>query len=100
MDPSGGNRAYVQAMYDAPLPAPRYRTLLVASNGDLWIRLYDQDPDDLTRYLIVSPAGAVRARVSLPARSEIMSVRAPWITVVLKDADDVERAGLIRWETP
>ena len=96
-DRTGSNRAYAQALYEAPRPTPRFRSFLVAADGSLWIRLWEEDPADPPRYRILSSAGRVRARVSMPARSEVLSVQGPWIAVVLKDEDDVERAGLIRW---
>ena len=97
LDRTGSNKAYAQALYEAPRPTPRYRSFIVAADGTLWIRLWEEDPADPPRYLILSSEGNVRARVSLPPRSEVLSVQGPWIAVVLKDEDDVERVGLIRW---
>jgi hypothetical protein len=95
---AGANRAYVQAMYDAPRPAPRYRDFVVASDGSLWIRLFEEAPDSPVRYLVLSAAGAVRARVSLPPRSTVLTVQSPWVLYVLRDANDVERVAVVRWE--
>jgi hypothetical protein len=94
------NRAYVRASYAAPRPTPRYRDFVVASDGHLWIRLFEERPAGSVPYLILSAAGTVRARVSLPPRSRVLTVQSPWILCVLRDADDVERVGVVRWEIP
>lgn len=97
---SGANRGYVQASYEAARPAPHYRDFLVASDGQLWIRLYEELPSGPIRYLILNPAGNIRARVSLPPRAQVISAQPPWVLVVLRDANDVERLGVVKWETP
>jgi hypothetical protein len=96
----GANKGYVQASHDAARPTPRYRDFLVASNGQLWIRLFEDRPSGPVRYMILNAAGSVRARVSLPARSQIISVQPSWLLIVLRDDNDVERLGVVRWETP
>ena len=97
---TGANRGYVEASYEVPRPAPHYRNFLIAADGQVWIRLFEERPSGPSRYLILSAAGGIRARVALPARSEILSVQPPWVMVVLRDANDVERLGVVRWETP
>ena len=93
-------RPYLQAQFEAPRQIPRYRDFTVAKDRRLWIRLFEERPLDLTRYLVLDPDGRVRARVSLPARSQVLAVDGPLILVALRDADDVERVGLIRWGLP
>lgn len=51
-------------------------------------------------YLVLSPSGAVRARVSLPAKSRVLSVGPSWVVSVLQDADDVERVAVTEWRVP
>ena len=94
------NQAYIQAQYEASRQIPRYRDFTVASDHRLWIRLFEERPTDSTHYLVVDAAGGVRARVSLPPRSRVLSVHAPWVLVALRNADDVEQVGAIRWVTP
>ena len=94
------NKAYVQASYDAPRSTPRYRDFVVASDGHLWVRLFEESPASPVPYLVLSSAGIVRARVSLPPRSRVLTVQTPWILYVLRDADDVERLSVVRWEIP
>ena len=94
------NRAYVQAMYDVPRPTPRYRDFVVGSDGHVWIRLFEERPAGPVRYLILSADGTLRARVSLPPRSRVLTVQSPRVLCVLRDADDVERLGVVRWEAP
>ena len=91
------NREYVQAMYDVPRPAPRYLDFLVAGDGRLWVRLFEERPGGPVPYLVVSSAGALQTRLSLPAKSRLVRVQPPWLLVVLRDANDVERLGLVRW---
>ncbi|HET9515531.1 MAG TPA: hypothetical protein VFO95_16485, partial [Gemmatimonadales bacterium] len=69
-------------------------------DGELWVRLFEARPGDRVPYLILSPAGAVRARVSLPPGGRILSVEASWIISVLSDPDGIERLALVRWATP
>lgn len=97
---SGANRGYVQAMYEVPRPAPHYRDFLVTSDGQLWIRLFEERPSGPTHYVILNAAGSTRARVSLPPRARVISVQSPWVLVVLRDANDVERLGIVQWEIP
>lgn len=97
---SGANRGYVQASYEVPRPAPHYRDFLAASDGQLWIRLFEERPSGPIHYLILNAAGSIRARISLPARSRVISVQPPWVLVVLRDANDVERLGIVHWEIP
>jgi hypothetical protein len=92
------NRAYIEAAYAAPRPTPRYRDFLVAADGSLWIQLFEPHPADSARYMILAPTGAVRARVSLPPRSRVLTVQSPWLLALLTDPTDVERVGVIRWD--
>jgi 6-bladed beta-propeller protein len=94
------NKAYVQALYEVPRPTPRYRDFLVALDGHLWIRLFEERPAGPTPYLILTAAGTVRARVSLPPRNRVLTIQGPWVLVALRDANDVERVGIVRWEIP
>jgi hypothetical protein len=96
----GANPGYIQASYEAPRPAPHYRDVLVASDGQLWIRLFEDRPAGLVPYVILDAAGNVRARISLPARSRVLSVQRPWVLVILRDDNDVERLGVVKWSTP
>jgi hypothetical protein len=91
---------YVQASFEAPRSTPRYRDFTVASDRRLWIRLFEERPADSTRYLVLDAAGGVRARASLPPRSRVLTVQAPWVLVAFRDVDDVERVGVIRWASP
>lgn len=97
---SGANRGYVQASYEAQRPAPHYRDFLVTSDGQLWIRLFEDGPSGPTHYVILNAAGSVRARVSLPPLARVVSVQSRWVLVVLRDANDVERLGIVHWEIP
>jgi hypothetical protein len=91
-------KPYILASYDAKRPLPRYRGFLVASNGDIWVHLFERTPPDSTRYLVLSPTGTVRARVSLGPKSRIVTVESPWLFASLKNEDDVEALAVIRWE--
>ncbi|MGQ0734768.1 MAG: 6-bladed beta-propeller [Acidobacteriota bacterium] len=91
------NTAYLQAMYDVPRPPPRYRDFLVAPGGQVWTRLFEERPSAPTSYLILDATGTIRARVSLPPRSHVLAVQPPWVLVALRDANDVERVGMVRW---
>jgi len=91
---------FIRASYDAPRPAPLYRDLVVAPDGQLWVRLFEAEPNGPSRYLVLTPSGAVRARVSLPPGSRVVGVQSPWVLAVLRDADDVETLGVIRWTAP
>lgn len=90
----------IQAAFEARRPSPRYRDFLVAANRQVWVRLFENRPTESSRYLVLNPAGAERARVSLPPRSRVLSVQEQWIVVALRDEADVERVGVIRWTTP
>jgi hypothetical protein len=94
------NQEYLRASYEARRPPVYYRDLVVASDGYLWVRMFEARPGERVPYLILSPAGAVRARVSLPPGGSILTVQAPWIICSLADADGVERIGLVRWAGP
>lgn len=94
------NREYLHASYNASRPPVYYRDLVVARDGELWIRLFEARPGERVPYLVLSPAGAVRARVSLPPRGRLLRVEAPWIISVLTDPDGIERIALVRWAAP
>lgn len=94
------NKAAIQASLEAPRSPPRYRDFTVASDRQLWIRLFEERPTDSTRYLVLAPTGEVRGRLSLPPRSRVLSVQVPWILAAFRDGDDVERVGVIRWASP
>jgi hypothetical protein len=96
--PPGEGRGYTEAMYDAPRPPVYYVSFLVATDGDIWVRLHEEFPGGPPRYLVLTPAGAVRARVPLPPTRLIFGVERPWVLVVLLDADDVERRAVVEWE--
>ena len=94
------NTEYVRASYEAARTPVHYRDFVVATDGHLWVRLFEQRPGDPVPYLILSPAGSARARVSLPSGGRVLSADQDWILCVLPDADDVERIGLVRWAVP
>jgi hypothetical protein len=85
-------------MYDAPRPPVYYVSFMVATDGDIWVRLHEEFPGGPPRYLVLTPAGAVRARVSLPPKSRIFGVVRRWVRVGQLDADAVERLGVVVWE--
>jgi hypothetical protein len=93
-------KAYIQASYDIPRPPTYYRGFLVSSTGELWITLYEESPGAPVRYLVLGKDGQPRARVSVPPGSRVVSVQAPWVLVVQKDENDIERLGLVRWTPP
>lgn len=93
-------KAAIQASFEAPRPPPRYRDFTISTERRIWIRLFEEGPTDPTRYLVLDAAGGVRARVSLPPRSRVLSVQGAWVMVALRDEDDVERVGVIRWASP
>ena len=91
-------KPYILASYDAHRPLPRYRDFLVASNGDIWVRLFERTPPDSSRYLVLSATGTVRARVSLASKSRILAVESPWLLVSVTNEDDLQALAVIRWE--
>jgi hypothetical protein len=90
-------RRYILAAHEAKRVPPRYRDFVVASSGDIWIRLYERGPTDSTRYLVITPSGGVRARLSLAPRSGVVAVQAPWVFATAKNEDDVESLHVIEW---
>src|ERR1043166_8564671 len=68
------NTEYVRASYEAARTPVHYRDFVVATDGHLWVRLFEQRPGDPVPYLILSPAGSARARVSLPSGGRVLSV--------------------------
>jgi 6-bladed beta-propeller len=93
-------KPYILAAHDARRPLPRYRDFLVATNGDIWVRLFERTAPDSTRYLVLSATGSVRARVSLAPKSRVLTVEPPWLLASLKNDDDVEAFAVIRWDGP
>jgi hypothetical protein len=95
-DPVG--KAALGAFYDAAERA-RLRIwdrLVVADDGTLWLGVADANPRAAPRYLVLAPSGAVRAVWRFPAASRLLAVSGGVLVLALKDADDVERIGLVR----
>jgi hypothetical protein len=92
-----GGKPYILASYDAPRTPPRYHDFTIAADGDLWVRLFEETPADSTRYLVLTRAGQVRARLALAPRSRVLTVQPPWILVAVPNMDDVEQVAVIQW---
>jgi len=100
LDREGRRRAYLTAAAEFDGPAPRYRDLVIGTDGLLWLQLLEPRPGDSSRYLVLTPSGDVRARVSLPPRATLLTAQPPWLLVALRDEDGFERVGLIAWQAP
>lgn len=96
LDPRA-NRPATEAEWDARRPVTWYRDFVVSPDGTLWIRLFEERPDGPVPYLVLGPSGAVRARVSLPAKSRVLSAGPSWVVSAMRDADDVERVAVTEW---
>ena len=96
----GANKGYVEASYKAERPAPYYRNFLATPDGQLWVQLFEERPSAPIHYVILDAAGRITARVSLPPRTRVISVQSPWVLVALRDANDVERLGIVYWRRP
>jgi 6-bladed beta-propeller len=93
-------RPYILASRAAQRVLPRYQDFLLASNGDLWFHLFSRTVADSTRYLLLDSRGRVRARITLPARSRVLSVEGDWVLSSIKNEDDVEALAVRRWVPP
>ncbi len=93
-------KGYIQAAHNVPRPPTYYKGLLVSSTGELWINLYEESFGAPVRYLVLGRNGKPRARVSVPAGSRVINIQTPWVLVVQKDENDIERLGLVRWTPP
>ncbi|MEZ4455192.1 MAG: 6-bladed beta-propeller [Gemmatimonadales bacterium] len=96
----GRDPAFEIAVGEAATPTARYQSLEVSAAGRLWIRLWPTTPSGPERYVVVSRTGSPLAWVTLPPKTRILSVQAPWILAVFANEDDVETVGLIRWDEP
>jgi hypothetical protein len=80
---------------------PPYAALLADSNGNLWASDYD-DPlkNQQGRWTVYDPAGAVLARIALPARFRPFDIGDDWILGQELDDLDVEHVRLYRLQKP
>lgn len=86
------DRARMEGLYSAPLPrqAPMFSALLPGTNGEMWIRLYEEDPSRPASYVIVTAAGKALGRITLPPGLSPFDVGTDYVLGVQKDEEGLE----------
>jgi hypothetical protein len=85
--------AKATAMYDpslVPATMPRFADLIAGADGEVWVALFDVEPSDSTNYLVISAAGEVAARATLPRDIDIEQIGADFILGIARDSLGVE----------
>jgi hypothetical protein len=90
--PNRIERLRIEALYSAPLPkqAPLFSALLPGVNGEMWVRLYEEDPAKPASYAIVTPVGKVIGRVTVPIGLTPFEIGTDYVLGVQKDEDGLE----------
>jgi len=99
-DPAAAARYREEA--EVPAVRPPFsasQALLIANDGSIWLRLWEDGPDAEHIYLILDPAGEPAGRLTLPPNTLVRAADATHVWTVELDAFDVPsvvRSRLVR----
>jgi hypothetical protein len=81
-----------------PIPEimPAYSKFVVDQAGNLWVQEYRAAQDQVSKYLVFSSQGAIKARVTVPGDLNVHQIGDDYILGVRTDEADVEYIRLYR----
>lgn len=81
----------VWASSSLPDHMPRFRSIVSDVDGGVWVESFPTDPAQSRDFLVLSADGIPAGRIAIPADLRIAHISRCCLTVVRKDADDVEQ---------
>lgn len=82
----------VNGRYAAPRPrqVPRFTELVPGPRGEMWVRLFEEDPAEPTQFVVLNEAGRAVGRVALPRGFTAQDIGDEYVLGVHRDEDGVE----------
>jgi hypothetical protein len=98
--PEGQRQDYLSALESPELPKvlPAYSRVLVASGGEVWARVYSQDPLEPGQWDVFTESGAFLGQVVVPPGFVPMGIRDSRLYGVWRDGLGVEHVRIYRIE--
>ncbi|KPK82530.1 MAG: hypothetical protein AMS25_01945 [Gemmatimonas sp. SM23_52] len=90
-------RAFIRQMYaEMPLPEtmPAYRSLVVDTEGNLWVEEYRRPGDEQPRWTVFDPDGVMLGQVEMPAQFTVYQIGSDFVLGRWTDGLDVEHVRL------
>jgi hypothetical protein len=85
-------KVMAEGLYAAPRPgqAPLFTEFLPGTGGEMWVRLFDEDPATPSTFVVLNQSGKAIGRIVLPMGFTPQDVGADYLLGVHRDDDGVE----------
>jgi hypothetical protein len=82
----------LEGLYAAPRPrqVPLFTEFVAGSAGEMWVRLFDEDPAAPAAFVVLDPSGRAIGRVTLPRGFAAHDIGRDYVLGVHRDDDGVE----------